>query len=233
MKPVDKGSAPRLYTNYGEAKPHLIDRLGSHCSYCEAFCAPTALDVEHIYPKGAHPTRENDWDNFLISCKSCNSKKNSFLGAGRQRSLHHRFLWPHLDNTARAFKYVSDGSVAPAAGLDAGVDAMARRTMDMVGAMISPAKAIGFEQLAIAYTAASRREEVWRQAQEVRGDYIASPSTSRAQLFARLSAQIGYFSIWMEVFADRPEFKRELISAFKADPACYDQACNPVARGRV
>lgn len=233
MKPVEKGPAPQRYSNYRDAKPHLIDRLGSHCSYCEAYGVPTALDVEHIYPKDPHPLHENSWDNFLIACKSCNSKKNSYLGSRRQRALRDRFLWPHIDNTARAFRYLSDGSVAPAPGLSPDLQKLAEGTIDMVGAMTDPAKAKSYDQLAIAYSAASIREEIWRQVQTVKADYLKDPQPNRARSFAGLAVLIGHFSIWMEVFSDRSEFRRELIAAFKADPACFDHTASPVIRGRI
>ncbi len=233
MKPVEKGPAPQRYSNYRDAKPQLIDRLGSHCSYCEAYGVPTALDVEHIYPKDPHPSRENDWSNFLIACKSCNSKKNAYLGTGRQRALRERFFWPHIDNTARAFQYSSDGSVVPASGLTAELRKLAESTIEMVGAMADPAKAKSYDQLAIAYSAASHREEIWREVQTIRADYLKSPGSARARVFATIAVRMGYFSIWMEVFSDRPEFRRELIAAFRADAACYDHATVPLARGRI
>jgi uncharacterized protein (TIGR02646 family) len=233
MKPVTKGPPPRRYSSYKDAKPDLIHQLGSHCSYCEVFGAPTFLDVEHIYPKHAHPRHKNDWDNFLIACPSCNSKKNSHLGSGRQRGLTKRFLWPHLDNTLRAFRYFSDGRVVPAASLARSHRKLASNTIEMVGFMVSPAKARAYSARSIAYTGASIREEVWREVESIRTDYLDRPSASRARFFANHAAKRGYFSIWMEVFRDRPEFRRELISSFKADPACFGRNTQTVPKGRV
>lgn len=233
MKPVAKGAAPKRFSSYQEAKPHLIERLGSHCSYCEVPGAPPMLDVEHIYPKAAHPSRENSWDNFLIACPSCNSKKNVHLGSGRQRALNKRFLWPHLDNTARAFRYYADGRVAPAASLSGAVQTLANATIDMVGIMTSPAKARAYDALSIAYSGTSIRKEMWRQALDIRNDYLVNPQPARARMYARLAARCGHFSIWMEVFYDRPEFRHELISAFNADPQCFDRNSQPVAKGQV
>ncbi len=233
MKPVKKGHAPRKYSDYRAAKPDLIQQLGQHCSYCEAYSEPTGIDVEHIYPKSAHPRRKNDWDNLLLACTSCNSKKNSYLGSGRQRGLAQRFLWPHLDNTARAFTYFSDGSVIPDKQLSPKVKRMAENTMDMVGTMSNPAKAKDYKRRAIPYSAASIRESVWQEALSIKVDYLQTPIPTRAQLFARLAVKIGHFSIWIQVFSDRPEFRVELISAFSADPACFDNLAQPIPRGRV
>jgi len=62
MKPVDKGQSLGRLQNYTDAKPHLIFRLGSQCSYCEQFGYPQALHVEHIYPQDPHSELENEWD---------------------------------------------------------------------------------------------------------------------------------------------------------------------------
>jgi uncharacterized protein (TIGR02646 family) len=233
MKPVHKGSAPRRYSSHGEAKPDLIEQLGPHCSYCEAYGAPTALDVEHIYPQKSHGRRKNSWDNFLLACKSCNSKKNIHLGSGRQRALDQRYLWPHIDNTARAFRYFSDGRVSPEPSLPPPVQRLAARTMEMVGFLSKPPGAKPYTQRSIAYTGISIREEIWRVVASFRTDYMASPQPARARSFATIAVRIGYFSIWMEVFRDRPEFRGELITAFKAAPQCFDQNTQALPRGRA
>jgi len=50
---------------------------------------------------------------------------------------------------------------------------------------------------------------------------------------AAIAVRLGYFSIWMEVFHDRPEFRGELIAAFKADSRCFDQNTRALPKGRV
>ena len=40
------------------------------CNYCEN---NEAIDIEHIYPKGAFPGRTFRWDNYILACKKCNS----------------------------------------------------------------------------------------------------------------------------------------------------------------
>jgi uncharacterized protein (TIGR02646 family) len=233
MKPVDKGKSPGAFADYGEAKPELVARLGKSCSYCEAFGEPAGLDVEHIYPKDPHPTRAKIWDNFLLSCKSCNSKKAAYLGNGKQRGLNERYLWPHLDNTMRALRYLKDGRVAPAPRVSPAVRKLAEATIAMVGSLSSPAAAKSYEKMAIAYSGVSLREEIWAMVEGFKNDYLADPTAARAHLFAKGAVRQGYFSIWMAVFKDRPEFRRELIKEFKADPNCFDGATRPVRKGRV
>lgn len=233
MKPVCRGVSRKRYSTYVEAKPELIRRLGQHCSYCEAYRVPTAIDVEHIYPKKAHPRLENSWDNFLLACESCNSKKNKYLGSGRQRALHRRYLWPHIDNTARAFRYYSDGRVSPAPNLPALVQKLAAKTIEMVGFMSSPANAKKYDQLSVSYTGASLRKDAWDQAASIRVDYLLNPTPVRAFHLAGYAVKIGYFSVWMEVFHDRPEFRLQLVAAFKADRKCFGKKTRTVRKGRV
>lgn len=233
MKPVRKGVMRRNFTKYGEAKEHLLEKIGQHCSYCEAFGVPQNLDVEHIYPKKPHPELELKWKNFLIACKSCNSSKNNHLGSGRQTRLESRYVWPHIDNTFRAFEYFPDGSVEIRKGLKKAAKQAAEATRDMVGLLSSPAKAVGYSKRGIAYDGVRKRSQQWKQASNFKAIYLNDPSPFNATVIADAAMQMGYFSIWMEVFSDRPEMRKELIRAFKADAACFDANFQPVKKGRL
>lgn len=234
MKPVNKGVSPGPFAAYGNAKPQLVARLGKFCSYCEAFGEATGLDVEHIYPKQAHDTREKDWDNFLLSCTSCNSKKNTSLGRGRQRALLQRFLWPHIDNTSRAFHYLPDGRVKPGARLKPPLKKLAEATLEMLKTCTNQTKAKAFEKLGVTYSGIRIRKEKWEIAELMHVDYLANPNQARAELLAKNAISHGHFSIWMEVFKDRPEFRRELIKAFQADRKCFNMVTTkPKKKGRV
>jgi len=233
MKPVDKGNAPRPYTNHKQAKKDLIGKLGSHCSYCEAYKEPQDLHVEHIYPQKPHPEKEVDWDNFLVSCNSCNSYKNKHLGNSRQQNLEMRFLWPHRENTFRAFQYHHDGYVEITSGLPSAIETAAEATRKMVGLISSPAKANSYKILGIAYDGVGKRKEVYELAEEALDTYLESPSTVKAQRVAKSAARLGYFSIWMEVFRNRPEVRREFIKSFKADTACFNPNTDPIPKGRI
>jgi uncharacterized protein (TIGR02646 family) len=41
------------------------------CNYCEN---NEATDIEHIYPKSFFPERAFRWENYLLSCPTCNSR---------------------------------------------------------------------------------------------------------------------------------------------------------------
>lgn len=234
MKPVKKSAKTIKFDPHGSAKPDLLHDLGEHCSYCERAGAPQDLHVEHIYPEHAHPSRKNDWDNFLIACNTCNTYKRHHLGDKRQRSLLTRYLWPHLDNTANAFHYKATGEVEIAPAISNKLRPIAELTREMSGLLLSPAKAASYQKLGIAYDGASRRSQTWSMADRFRSQYLISPTSANAAIIADGASKIGYFSVWMEVFHDQPTMRQELIRAFKADASCYDPTTTALKkRGRL
>ena len=47
MRPVDKGKAPDItFNEYQDAEPHLEERIGPYCSYCE-FPIKHVPEVDH------------------------------------------------------------------------------------------------------------------------------------------------------------------------------------------
>ena len=233
MKPVDKGPSPKDFKRYSDAKPYLVDRLGPFCSYCERRKDPQDLHVEHIYPKDPHPKRETRWRNFLLACNSCNSYKARYLGNGRQQRLIKSCLWPHVDNTTDAFHYEKNGLMTVHTGLAAPVAVLATHTIDMIGALKSPAVASSYEALGIAYDGVDKREEAWGTAEIARADYLANRnSTATLDAIVRMCETTGHFSIWMRVFARYPEVKSRIIACCKAAAGCFDAAAKPIQRGR-
>ena len=111
MRPIEGGSAPRAYADYGDAIGDLEERLGSYCSYCERRL-PISLAVEHMAPKSLHPKRKLDWSNFLLGCVNCNSVKGDRDVADKD------VLWPDRHNTTLAIEYSSGGFVRAARELD-------------------------------------------------------------------------------------------------------------------
>ena len=228
-----KGAAPNGYASYDQAKPDLLSVLGEQCSYCEAGKAPQDLHVEHIYPKDPHPELALEWDNFLVACNTCNSYKNIHLGNRRRRNLEARYIWPHLENTFRAFEYFADGRVELRPRLRKLIKKAAENTRTMVGLMLSPAKAHAYMKRGIAYDGIDKRREQWSQAIDFLAMYLNNPTPDSATTIAAAAARMGYFSIWMKVFEGHPEIRHELIQAFKADRLCFDANTNPRKKGRV
>lgn len=81
MRPVDKGAAPQKeYKQYKDAEPDLEERIGAYCSFCE-MSINHVPEVEHKEAK-ACGGEELAWDNLLLSCKYCNTRKGTHVGKG-------------------------------------------------------------------------------------------------------------------------------------------------------
>lgn len=147
--------------------------------------------------------------------------------------MEKRYLWPHLDNTFSAFTYHDDGRVDINPALRGDVHKFAIAIRKMAGILMSPAKAKKYADLGIAYDGASKRKEIWDSVLSSRKVYMANPTGDSVASIAKNAPKMGYFSIWMKVFEDRPEVRLALINAFKADPLCFDANSSPVKKGRV
>ena len=100
MRPVDKGDAPKVtFSQYQEAQPYLEERLGKYCSFCE-FSIKHVPEVEHKEAK-SQGGDEFKWENLLLSCKYCNTRKGIIVKAGDKE----KYLWPDEDDTFHCFTY--------------------------------------------------------------------------------------------------------------------------------
>ena len=235
MKPVNKGKSVSGFASHGKAKPELLHRLGKFCSYCECPGEAQQLHVEHIYPQAdtAHPNLSTKWRNFLVSCGTCNTYKAKRLGNGRQHMLLRRYLWPHLDNTFVAFRYHSNGLVEVPNSLPLDLKALALSTREMLGLLESPAATIDYADTDIAYDGIKKREYAWAIAQRALDAYTENRTANQLKSLLDNAINTGHFSIWMEVFREHNDVRREFISAFKADPTCFDSDTNPIRKGRI
>lgn len=89
--PANENEVDRCIYNYPAVKGRLMRDQRKKCCYCETYLSKYA-DIEHYRPKKAFVDRHGnmyrpgyywltlDWDNLLLSCKTCNSshKKNHF-----------------------------------------------------------------------------------------------------------------------------------------------------------
>jgi uncharacterized protein (TIGR02646 family) len=232
MRPVNKGTHPKKSHRQGlkkfndpsNAKNDLVERLGPYCSYCEQQYSKSALDVEHVLPKeeGMYPEMVSAWENFLLSCNVCNSRKNSYVQScpeyqnpdtGR-RLIHHfeldDFLWPHLDNTFEAFDYFEDGRVE-LKGLDEQTVERAANTLRMLKlGNEENVTANGDDILLVPPPSESRawRCYIWRTAQEA-VEALIEYNDERAFKNALKSAlALGGWSIWIKVFSQDPDENR-------------------------
>lgn len=232
MRPVVRGARPAdgegndiQFTEYPQARPELIRRMGEYCSYCEMEL-DSSLSVEHkrpINPPGAETEnleRKFDWNNFLLACVNCNSTK------GDAEVQLDDYFWPDSENTFRAFRYSEGGLIEPAPELDNDLRLKAQKTIELTGLHKQPLNNP---------TASDRRwrnrREAWDIAQRSKQN-LAQCNTSlmKDQIIDTAEAK-GYWSVWMTVFEDNPDMKRRLIGAFPGTCSeCFDSEGNPVAR---
>lgn len=103
MRPVNKGYAPeKEYKHYQDALSDLEVRLGPYCSFCEMVIQHVP-EVEHREAKSAGG-EELKWDNLLLACKYCNTRK----GARVKKGDKGKYLWPDEDDTFHAYLYDKD-----------------------------------------------------------------------------------------------------------------------------
>lgn len=220
MRPIDKGAAPRTYTNYQDAQQDLIDRIGDYCSYCERQIE-TNLSVEHVQPKSKVPVLRNEWSNFLLGCVNCNSSK------GDTDIVESDYFWPDKVNTLLVFEYIVGGRIVPHSALTAIESTKALATIVLFGLDREP----GHPKLSPKDRRWRKRQEAWDLAQKdlirlQRGDTVHV-----RELIVENALGRGMFSIWMKVFEHDVDMRRRLINGFRGTAAnCFDASCVAIER---
>ena len=192
MRPVDKGEAPKAYTSYQAARHDLAMRIGYYCSYCE-MKVRNSIEVEHILPRNRGGA-EVDWDNFLLSCKYCNTVKSD------HNDNLTNYLWPDRDNTDLAFEYVAEKAVRPNPNAAPAIRQLAQNTIDLMGLNRYPGSR---HKPTPADTRWRSRKEAWDLAYMSYNNWKEAPIAPMAHQIAS-TALNGHYSIWMTVFKDEP-----------------------------
>ncbi len=168
-------------------------------------------DVGETYDRGRACTSpdnggdETDWENFLLSCKYCNTVKKD-RNQGRDG-----YLWPDTDNTDLAFKYSEENGIQVKEGLSDEQKEYARKTISLMGLDRYPG---GENEPTEADTRWISRKEAWDSAQKSYNNWTEAPIPPMAKAIARNSL-IGHYSIWAEVFKDVPEVLEELDNVYR------------------
>jgi uncharacterized protein (TIGR02646 family) len=207
MRPVDKGVAPHVYTNYSEALYDLRDIIEDFCSYCERQIE-THLAVEHIQPKSRKKSLLNAWSNFLLCCVNCNSCK------GKKSVVLDKFFWPDHDNTMRAFLYDPSGAVKIYPRLRKLNRERAQSTIALVGLDRIPGQPLKKKR-------PTRKDQRWLR--RIQAFDLAHREQIRLQqedtpiireLIVEVAHGRGMFSIWMQVFSADQDMRERLRAAF-------------------
>jgi uncharacterized protein (TIGR02646 family) len=222
MRPIRRGDSPRQgdFTNYRDALPDLVGRLGLYCSYCERRI-PTQLAVEHIQPKSLPANRalHGRWENFFLACVNCNSTKKD-----KPVNLDDVLL-PDRDNTLAAYLYSKGGEIEVSPQLSAHAQQLAWATLTLVGLDRRSQDIADANGRLIALDRVKQRMEAWLIAYHTKELLALQPESAAAVELALLVAQTtGFFSIWMEVFRADPGMRNRLIDAFPGtrDSGCFD-----------
>jgi uncharacterized protein (TIGR02646 family) len=223
MRPIERGTSPIKgdFKDYKDAFPELSSRLGPYCSYCERRM-PTNLAVEHIQPKDdkLYPGLIGKWNNYLLGCVNCNStKKNKDLVLAD-------VLLPDRDNTAYAFGYANDGKITVNSGMSVTQQAMAKKALSIPGLDKPEDTAKDSKGEVVYIDRVGQRRQVWLIAEESKKDLALSKRIDpMKRQVVRTALANGYFSIWMQVFADDNEMRWLFINGFPGTAAdCFDNS---------
>jgi len=224
MRPIDKGIAPRTYTNYQDAQQDLVDRIGDYCSYCERQIE-TNLAVEHIQPKSKMPALRNEWNNFLLGCVNCNSSK------GSDNIVIDDYFWPDTENTLLVFEYILGGRIIPHPRLSAINASKAQATIALFGLDREPGHPDKHRHPSPKDKRWRRRQEAWDLAQRDLVRLQHHDTIHVRELIVENALGRGMFSIWMKVFEHDTDMRRRLISAFRGTAtSCFDTNCIAISR---
>ncbi len=218
------------YPDYSDAKIPLIFNLGSICSYCEkSFNDERELAVEHLQAKkykdvnGDYPyaTLATKWNNFLLSCATCNGPDNK----GNKNVVYGECHLPHLNNTFLSFQYKAGGVVEVNSALRGKSLDNAKALHLLVGLNKGPKDARPKDKRWLI------RTQKWDLAMRYLGKL--EDGSADVETIIDLVKGHGCWSIWFTIFKEHPEVRKELIEQFSGTAKeCFDSANNyePVPR---
>lgn len=195
------------YQPYRDAKPLLVGNLDHYCSYCEGAYDMAALEVEHMKAM-KNGGAETDWNNLLLSCKTCNTVKST-------NDVGSESHWPHLNNTFMDFIYKEDGRVQVNPHLPELSKTRAQNLYNLVrlGRDNRDATPMDYRW--------KKRYEAWKTAKRAKDSYLAGKWD--AQDVIKMSKLTGCWSIWFTAFEGVDEVRELFISEFAGTcRSCFD-----------
>ena len=208
MRHLDKGAVPVdtdgiaiVFGDYQDAGPHLKERIGRYCCYCER-AIPASLAVEHKLPREHHPHLALTWTNLLLACSNCNSTK------GRRDTATIPVIWPDEEDTHSVIEYARSGAVRPAHGLHEVLATRVRNLLELTGLARSPRDLRGSDHRLF------DRQEVWSKAEELVVNLTQNDSDGMRRAIIEVAKSSGGFSIWMKAFSHDTRMQAALRAAF-------------------
>ena len=229
MRPIAKGDWPttpirgqyRVFNDWAKAIPILRHRTGDYCHLCEMRVS-NPIAIEHIFHQDGYPRLRSNWNNFLLACNYCNSRKGAAILLNPYRK---RYFWPHVHNTLLKFEYRPDGFTRAHRGMSDRELAQAHNTISLYKLDAAHTITGDLDQRHLA------RLEAWRIAIDRRIELEKGLCTIHAIVDSAVLS--GFFSVWFTVFRDRSEVRAALVQneAFHlAETGCFDEALELVER---
>lgn len=217
MRPVNKGKAPKkTYKEYRDAEPDLEERIGAYCSFCE-------MPIKHV-PEVEHKEAKAkggavlEWENLLLSCKYCNTRKGTKVEKGDKT----KYLWPDEDDTFHAYSYDND------------IPQLNTEYLKKQGKRACEKAKNTYQLFKLCHIPITPKDKDRRYAlrNEARNyaigskkglEMIKTPSERKMYIstIKNLALASGFFSVWMEVFQDDEEIKQILITSFQGTKEEY------------
>lgn len=217
MRHLDKGAAPVdtdgiaiVFSDYQEAGPHLKERIGWYCCYCER-PIHASLAVEHKLPRTHHPHLAVAWHNLLLACTNCNSTK------GHRNTAIMPLIWPDEEDTYSVIVYARSGAVRPANDLHETLATRVKNLLELTGLTRPPRDLQGSDHRFF------YRRAVWSKAEQSAADLAVCNTAQMRRQIVETARSSGCFSIWMNAFAHDAQMQAALRAAFPGTVATQHQ----------
>ena len=212
------------YKYHRDSLDPLSVNLGQYCSYCECYSSCCSnLEVEHVQPtnleiNGVKPYKDlySKWDNYLLSCRTCNGSGNK----GSKDVVLENIHLPHRNNTFLSLEYKEAGviNVNPK---------LSEKSLENANALVKLLNLYpeendeDFDKKIAKDDRIDMRRKVWEKADGYLNDYRNGEITIEKLIdYIKVT---GCWSVWFTVFKDCPEVRKELIERFPGTAQeCFD-----------